>query len=94
MPLKLYQKTLLKAKAYRTQAVRAQAQLRGLTAKVIKLSKVREDLACSGLLFCRLSSQLHGHATGRGCLGLPSAWKPGQECSTSSNFKTQRPELK
>jgi hypothetical protein len=41
VPLKQYQKTLLKAKVYRSQAVQLQAQLRKMTAKVARLSKVR-----------------------------------------------------
>ncbi len=40
VPLKHYQRTLLKAKAYRAQAVQLQAQLRKMTARVSKLTKV------------------------------------------------------
>ena len=40
MPLKQYQKTLLKAKAYRAQAAQLQAQLRKMTVKVANLTKV------------------------------------------------------
>lgn len=48
-----YTKMLLKAKAYRTQAVQLQAQLRRMTNKVMKLSKVRAGVArtriCAGV---------------------------------------------
>ncbi len=38
--LKQYQRVLVQAKAYRTQTVQLQAQLRRMTAKVVRLSKV------------------------------------------------------
>ena len=38
--LKQYQRVLLQAKAYRTQTVQLQAQLRRMTIKIVRLSKV------------------------------------------------------